>query len=1066
MNGLAEQLQAALGSRYRVERVAAAGGMSTVVRAVDLKHDRIVAVKVLHADVADHLGTDRFLDEIRTVARLQHPHIVPLFDSGSANGLLYYIMPYIEGESLRERLARTGPLSVDVALGMARQLCDALAHAHDQGIIHRDVKPDNILLAGDQALLSDFGIARAIHVASRTRVTGTGIVIGTPAYMSPEQASGERELDGRSDLYSLGCVVYEMLAGTPPHTGPNAQQLIAARLHSTPRPIRTHRSEVPVRVEQALVRVLATLPEERHADARALGREFAVSGQQDVVVRTALGRRARAIGWGAGLALAVLAILLASRLAATSPHLDPTLYVVLPFAHDRPSDSARRSSAGGEGRDTATGSMRGDDGARLVYDAIARWDGVHLVDEMRARDAVAADGGEVRSLDHAGRIARRLRAGRLVWGSVVATAAGPELRATVYDATASPPRALARRVTVIAASGDVVWRVAAMVDSLVVHSSLERGTPPEFGSRNVAAMQALMAGRAEMARWAVERALDHFVRASALDTAYAYAQLWAAQAALWLPVRRDLLAASHAEAALAHGLAPPLRPWARATLHLARGEMPQACATYDAMIAADSGSFVGWHGRGECLSRDALVVEDDTSPSGWRFRSSRHAAVEAYRRALSLVPSFQEVFGTAAMVRLEELLLAAPNAVVRGFALAPDTVQFLAFPGLERDTLSVVPWTIAALQALAPGAFPASWRAALDRNRKVILQLTERWAGDAPTHLPAQVAFAHALENVSRLDSSTGTPSALSQLHRARALASDRASVRHLDLDRVRLHLKRSAWGEAKALADSVLADADSVALADVPALVSLALLTGRVGTAPVLGRRVSDRDSVMTARGIFPVPPAVSADARALLAYAASGASPDSVSRYLLRVRAGIEQFVVPADAPLFTEALLKLPLVLAYPVSGALPELATWSDPYVAAERAHARGDMAGVRATLRMLDSSTAGQQAGDDNAAVAHLDVWLRRAAGDSAGALAYATRYLAALPATTRQLWDFPGDGVGIVRLLQLHAELAWHSGDRENARRSADAVFTLWRDHDATLAEPVGRLRKLASAER
>ncbi len=238
MSEILEQLKAALTGRYNVERELGAGGMAIVYLAEDVKHHRQVAVKVLRPELAAAIGAERFLREIEISARLQHPHILAVYDSGEAGGFLYYVMPYVEGESLRDRLDRDQQLPLDDALRLAQEVADALSYAHNHDVVHRDIKPENILLSSGHALVADFGIARAITAAGGDRLTQTGLSIGTPAYMSPEQAAGEATVDGRSDIYSLGCVLYEMLAGEPPHTGPNAQAIIAKRLTEPVRSLR------------------------------------------------------------------------------------------------------------------------------------------------------------------------------------------------------------------------------------------------------------------------------------------------------------------------------------------------------------------------------------------------------------------------------------------------------------------------------------------------------------------------------------------------------------------------------------------------------------------------------------------------------------------------------------------------------------------------------------------------------------------------------------------------------------------------------------------------------------
>jgi tetratricopeptide (TPR) repeat protein len=261
-----DRLTAALADRYTIARELGHGGMATVYLAEDLKHRRHVAIKVLRPELAGALGPDRFLREIEIAARLDHPHILPLYDSGEAHGFLYYVMPFVEGESLRDRLAREKQLPIDDAIQIAREVADALSYAHSRDVVHRDIKPENILLAGGHARVADFGIARAVSEAGGDRLTGTGLAIGTPTYMSPEQAAGSRELDGRSDLYSLGCVLYEMLAGHPPFTGP-IESMVHQHLTVEPAAVTTLRPAVPPAVAAALMRVLAKTPADRFSPA-------------------------------------------------------------------------------------------------------------------------------------------------------------------------------------------------------------------------------------------------------------------------------------------------------------------------------------------------------------------------------------------------------------------------------------------------------------------------------------------------------------------------------------------------------------------------------------------------------------------------------------------------------------------------------------------------------------------------------------------------------------------------------------------------------------------------------
>jgi serine/threonine protein kinase len=284
-----DHLNAALEGRYRVERELGQGGMATVYLAHDLRHERKVALKVLKPELAAVVGAERFLAEIKTTANLQHPHILPLFDSGQVDGSVFYVMPYVEGESLRARLDRERQLPIDEAVRLATEVAGALAYAHGRGVIHRDIKPENILLHEGQALVADFGIALAANSLAASRMTETGLSLGTPHYMSPEQAMGEREIDGRTDVYALGCVVYEMLAGEPPFTGPSAQSIAAKVLTSEAKSLRTLRTTVPVHVDAAVLMALQKLAADRFGDAH----DFAEALNGRAVVPRVGGARSR-----------------------------------------------------------------------------------------------------------------------------------------------------------------------------------------------------------------------------------------------------------------------------------------------------------------------------------------------------------------------------------------------------------------------------------------------------------------------------------------------------------------------------------------------------------------------------------------------------------------------------------------------------------------------------------------------------------------------------------------------------------------------------------------------------
>ncbi len=296
MTPLESRLSSALSDRYQIDREIGQGGMATVYLAQDLKHDRKVALKVLRPELAAVIGAERFLAEIKTTASLQHPHILPLFDSGAADSFLFYVMPYVEGESLRDRLNREKQLPIGDAVRIATEAAGALDYAHRHGVIHRDIKPENILLHDGRALVADFGIALAVSTAG-SRMTETGMSLGTPHYMSPEQAMGEREITARSDVYALGCVLYEMLVGEPPFTGPTAQAIVAKVVTEEPRPLLPKRHTIPAHVEAAVLTALEKTAADRFGSAADFA--AALAGQRGTAPGTTRARSAAAAA-GAG----------------------------------------------------------------------------------------------------------------------------------------------------------------------------------------------------------------------------------------------------------------------------------------------------------------------------------------------------------------------------------------------------------------------------------------------------------------------------------------------------------------------------------------------------------------------------------------------------------------------------------------------------------------------------------------------------------------------------------------------------------------------------------------------
>jgi serine/threonine-protein kinase len=537
---LLERLRGALSDHYTIEREIGQGGMARVFLAEDRKHRRRVAIKVMRPEAAEALGGERFLREIEIAARLTHPHILPLHDSGEIDGLLYYVMPFVEGESLRDLLTRERQLPLDDALRITREAASALAYAHAHGVVHRDIKPENILLSAGHAVISDFGIARAVSAAAADRLTRTGIALGTAAYMSPEQASGERDIDGRSDIYSLGCVLYEMIAGEPPFSSPNVQAMIARRLSGPAPSLAGLRDAMPERLEWAVQKALARVPADRFSTAEqftaaiseptlsesaasrvahSAAPEARGSGADPVAGRS-LSRRSRLI-----VAAAVAATLVVAGYALTRSRLRDSAddarnrFAVLPFSVRGSPQLAYL----GEGIvDLLSRNLDGVDDLKAV-------DPGTVLSALTKNGVTTAGGVEGRD------VVRGIGAGTYITGSVVAT--GPTLRiqASLHEnGDESPPRA---QVSVEGDTTQVLW----LVDRLSAELMVKRRPGPvhrltqtaAVTTQSLPALRAFLEAERNLRNGKPDTAIAGFQRAIEEDSTFALAHYRLAVAAGW-----------------------------------------------------------------------------------------------------------------------------------------------------------------------------------------------------------------------------------------------------------------------------------------------------------------------------------------------------------------------------------------------------------------------------------------------------------------------------------------------------------------------------------------------------
>ena len=1059
------RLLAALASRYTIERELGRGGMATVYLAQDLKHRRRVALKVLRPELTMALGPDRFLREIEIAAQFVHPHIVPVFDSGEADGFLYYVMPYVGGESLRSRLTREELLPVDDAIEIACEVANALAYAHGQGIVHRDIKPENILLEEGHAIVADFGIARAISVAASTtddRMTGAGLALGTPLYMSPEQAAGHLRLDGRADIYSLGCVLYEMLAGDPPFVGPTPQAIIAQHAQDSPRPLRQRRPEVTPQVEQVVTKALHKLPADRFVSATefasALPGHRTPSGSSEKSGGATPRRRSPHVS-RAGWAL-IGALALAGALTATAfhrratPTLDASLYMVLPFRHRA---------------ESAPLLLNGDQCESLLHDALNRWRGVHTVDPLWVTDARARHGGATRIEDGLA-IARQRRAGRVVSGEVWQFQDTVYVRGVLYDVAGSSRLIREHAIRISPDLSDAQERFRELADSLLIGGASAGGAPPRGSGRlSLPAWRAFQDGYAALQRWDLDSAKTRLQRALAIDPTYGAAQLWLAQVMAWAGDDAESWK-RYAAGALASpdSLGPRDRRVGEAMLALADRRFPQACEKFRVLIAQDSLDFAAWFGLGDCQGKDPLVVNDAASPSGWKFRGSYHSAVNAYRRALEMVPSVHRAFRGEGFARLPRLLYTEANQVRQGYVLQTDTVRFGAFPSMTGDTLEFVPRPLTEVVAAEPGAIPSTVNAAVAHNRERLRDVATTWVRAFPNRADAHETLALVLETLGELTVGRSKDfSAIGEIRRARATAKERSDALRLANIETRFLVKSEQMAAARVLADSVLRAHLNPTLDDARQLRGLAALTGQVHAAARLQRRAAPDYTFLTpAWEEVTVPLPLTDAALGLFAYASFGTPLDSLIALEQRVERLIPSYVQARMRERARQAMLDMPAMLAFPERGIRPMHRSQAGGNYRLEMQWELGrrDTARLREHFTKLGEVQRDIRPGDVAFDGTFHQAWLLLAIGDTVAATRLLDLSLEALPTLGTDLIDQLPQVATLVRGMALRAELASRAGDSTTSRRWAKHVVVLWSNADAELQATVKQMERISGS--
>ncbi|MBA3646056.1 MAG: serine/threonine protein kinase [Gemmatimonadaceae bacterium] len=1032
------RLSGLFADRYLIERELGHGATAVVYLAHDNKQNREIALKVLSKDLAHALGPERFLREIQVTARLHHPHILPIFDSGEWDGMLYYVMPFVRGESLREKIDRESQLPIEECVRITCEVADALSHAHAQDIVHRDVKPENIMLSDGHALLADFGIARSLGVHTGERLTSSGLIVGTSAYMSPEQAAGEENIDARSDVYSLACVLYEMIAGVQAFTGPTTQSVIAQRFKHTPRPVSTYRPQVPEYIDDVLANALTISPADRYKSVRKFSSDLARSDEtirdrrRSPLRRTIYGRQ-KAFGFGAA---AIVLVSAAAVIANPPGHwsspftrgaaLDSTKYVVIPFG------------AGGQV------SSRDFEAATGIHRALAKWSGITLADPATITDAVRAQ--PEMKIDDALDLARKQGAGKLI-------RVNASLDATLYSVDT-------RTVITDVSRSDLKDDATAFPTAVTALLSLP-GAPKSAESgagrtTSVTAWRAYGNAHAALARWDLAGARDKFKMAVASDPSFTAARVWSATVAEWIAPRADSGSwqddAIRSSIAVA-SLAPRDADLALGLGAMARGDYVHACESYRRVVLADSLDFAGWYGLGECQARDKSVLRSRVSARGRVFRSSSRAALDAYSHAFRLEP---RAYDLASLQELQRLFPIAANRLRSGYSTEPPRSIFVAYPSIDHDTLAFLLFPFAELSTHTP---PATRNQAIAANLNTLLAFVANWVRSAPKSAKGYEAYAEILEARGEIgESHTALPSASAAVARAIQLSADSVQRMRLAATEFRLRVKRGELPRAQLLADSLLGAVKSNNTDIEEELAGVAALSGRL--------HISE-SYVGAFLGSFgtTVPPKVREAANVLLAHALLGDCGPAFKNALANFDRSLQSYVAETDRERVRMSMSSRAMGMSAPCTNNASVLAITggSDRWIKMEQAAARGEFARVRAMFDTLAIKRRSLLPTDLSPDFTYQEAWVRSAIGDTAGAIKQLDLTLGALPSIPAATLRDPGGAAGLVRAMMLRADLAQKTGDHSIASRYASAVAILWTSADSELQPQVARMKAIAS---
>jgi tRNA A-37 threonylcarbamoyl transferase component Bud32 len=1010
------------GDRYAIERELGHGATATVYLARDLKFDgRLVAIKVLSPHFALAVPSARFLREIRTTAKLNHPHIVPLFDADTTRGTQqrpFYVMRFIDGEVLRDTIAR-GPLPLGDALRITRQAATALSHAHRHGVIHRDIKPGNIMLEDGHTWVTDFGIARAMIPDDGQTVTNTGITIGTPAYMSPEQALGRGDLDPRSDIYSLGCVFYEMLAGKMPFEGPDVQAVMTRRLVEELPPIRDTRPDVGEQVAQLLEVALAKRREDRFPTAAEFAEALSLEGGGTLTptrtqpvpgeLRTRVRwtrRKAAVAGAASGLGVLAMAAWMLTRPALREDH-----YFMSPrWAY--------------EGVDPSMNV------GRLLQDALNEWSGIKIVGATDARGSQRARA-----------LARDAEAGWYITGAVSRVGDSVRVRAALFN-TSRDSLVRERAVTLprdLSGSDAAFTRLA---DRLLFDDTVWTSNGGRSGTRSVAARRHFAAGLSAVQNWRLDEADSAFQRASGPEERYGQtgepypqAALWLAQVRYWQDAPPATWSASlevatvnqEALSVTDQRLAGPLRA-------IARNDVVAACNGWRTTTRQQLNNFAAWYGLATCLSRDNVVVADPHSPNGLRFRTSRRESVAAYKRAFHLLPAIHRSLRGGSFEFVQRMLLTNTGAVRYGHTQSDTVTRFIARPAWVSDTLALIP------DSLGRDVVPKTFGVALRKEQALFHDIATAWVTAYPRSADAWEALAISLDLL-------GDPTAADTLRKARAFATTDAERVRVAVAEVILRLRFAipfdvaGVREAREVADGILDQYDRLDAPEPVLLATLAVLAGRGARAAAYMRQPA-------ALSAMRVPAQLARAAGPLLVFAALGGPVDSALALEEQVDQAI-RFLPDSLQENARMVWLARAAQLVFPEHhfASLESLAGHGDYMIDAQVAFLNHDTTAVR---RMFDTRRARRRAlapGSVTLDALYPEARLLHAIGEPQQAIAWLDPTLSALRLVSSEKLSDPVNAGALVQAMALRSQLATLVHDEAGAARWGAVVRELSQTH-------------------